>query len=92
MMPSLLPTGRKREARHCAAENSCVNWRTRTTPARRSAASKTSVAADDGRRMRQRHLRARGLGGRPFITTTGLGVGGGAQRAHEAAALRMPSM
>ncbi len=39
---SRLPTGRYRDARHLAAENSSTNDRTRTAPARRKAASKTS--------------------------------------------------
>ncbi len=70
-MASRWPTGRKREARHLAAENSCVNARTRTTPARRSTVSNTSSAPTMAAEWVSAARDPAGL--RPaFSTTTGL--------------------
>ena len=84
------PTGRYREARHFAAENSSTKERTRTAPARRSAASNTSSLPT----MAPLCVCAALLpaGRRPaFNTTTGLALAAERSALMKLRALEMPS-
>ena len=74
-----------------AAENSCVNERTRTTPARRSAASKTS--SDPTIEAECVSAAVEPAGWRPaFITTTGLAKAAARSALMKRRASWMPSM
>jgi hypothetical protein len=74
-----------------AAENSCVKARTRTTPARRRAASNTSSEPTMAAEWVSAAWEPAGL--RPaFITTTGLIEAAARSALMKRRALRMPSM